>query len=161
VSGQRVDYIPRTRELYAPLAAYQWADNRGLKIPWTPLSKPIASSRVLLVGSGGIYLEGQQPFALKDDASIRVIPADVTPGELRVSHFGYPTTEPEQDPNCVFPLERLRELVDERAVGELAPTAVGCMGGIYSHRKVKEELAPAILAHAREERADLVLLVPA
>jgi D-proline reductase (dithiol) PrdB len=161
VSGRRVDYIPRTRELYAPHAPYRWADNRDQPVPWTPLRKPVADCRVMLVSSSGVHLAGQPPFRLKDDTSIRLIPADATAADLRVSHFGYPTAYAERDPNCVFPLERLRELAAEGAVGAITPSAVTCMGGIYSHRAVVEELAPEILARARDEHADVVYLVPA
>ena len=59
---------------------------------------------------------------------------------------------------------RLRELVDEGVIGGLAPTALGCMGGIYSVRRAVEELAPSIvdevLAMSDAGQADVVLLVP-
>ena len=60
--------------------------------------------------------------------------------------------------------DRLRELVDEGVIGGLAPTALGCMGGIYSVRRAVEELAPVIvdevLAMRDAGQADMVLLVP-
>ncbi len=156
-----VDYIPRTRELYSPLPAYRWVDNRGEPVPWTPLEKPLSECRVGLASSGGIYCQGQNPFHFKDDTSIRVVPAD-TPGErLLVSHFGYPTGEAEKDANCVFPLDRLRELADEGTIAEVAPRAVTFMGGIYSHRRVREELIPALLEQIRTQDIDLFYLVPA
>jgi D-proline reductase (dithiol) PrdB len=161
VSRVRVDYIPRTRELYAPLPPYRWADNRHQPVPWAPLRKPLSQCRILLVGSGGIYADGQPPFQLKDDVSIRLIATDTPTSMLRVSHFGYPTVYAEEDPNCVFPLDRLRELADDGVIGELAPSAISCMGGIYSHRRVLADLAPEILAQVERQRADLVYLVPA
>jgi len=69
-----------------------------------------------------------------------------------------------EDPNIVFPVDRLRELVDEGVIGGLAPTALGCMGGIYSVRRTEQELAPAIvnevLAMRDAGQADVALLVP-
>ncbi|RMF25561.1 MAG: hypothetical protein D6760_00710 [Deltaproteobacteria bacterium] len=156
-----VDYIPRTRELYAPKPPYRWADNRGEPVPWTPLRKPLAECRVALGASGGVYVSGQEPFHFKDDTSIRTIPADIEIGALRVAHFGYPTGDAERDPNCVFPLERLRELAADGTIGELAPTAISWMGGIYSQRRVLSELAPAILAELRAQDVDLFYIVPA
>ena len=56
------------------------------------------------------------------------------------------------------------EAVDEGVIGGLAPTALGCMGGIYSVRRAVEELAPVIvdevLAMRDAGQADMVLLVP-
>jgi len=156
-----VDYIPRTRELYDPLPAYRWSDNRGLPVPWTPLLKPLSECRVALASSGGVYVEGQPPFHFKDDASLRVVPAGTDVAALRVAHFGYPTKDAEQDPNCVFPLERLRELEDDGTIGELSPRAFTFMGGIYSQRRVAEDLVPALLEKLKEDDVDLFYIVPA
>jgi D-proline reductase (dithiol) PrdB len=160
VSGRTVDYIPRTRELYAPLPPYRWADNRDLPTPWTPLAKPLARCRVVLAGSGGVYRRDQRPFGLEDDTTIRTIASDTVATDLAVSHFGYPTEDAERDPNCVFPLDRMRELVASGVVGELAPLAITFMGGIYSQRRVQTELLPRILDTLEPLHADLFLLVP-
>ena len=45
-------------------------------------------------------------------------------------------------------------------IGGLAPTALGCMGGIYSVRRATEELAPAVVAEITAMDVDLALLVP-
>jgi D-proline reductase (dithiol) PrdB len=156
-----VDYIPRTRELYSELPPYRWADHRTDPVPWTPLTKPLASCRVALGSTGGVYAPGQPPFHFKDDTSVRVIPTSLPANELRVSHFGYPTGDAERDPNCVFPVDRLRELVADGTVGELAATAITCMGGIYSQRRVREELIPAVLEWLIPLDVDLFYLVPA
>ena len=68
-----------------------------------------------------------------------------------------------EDPNIVFPVDRLRELVDEGILGSLAPQAVACMGGIYSVRRAEQDLAPAIveaISSMDGPSVDLVLLVP-
>ena len=156
----RVDYMPRTRELYAPLPPYRWVDNRTLPVPWTPLSKPLSACRVALGSSGGIYAETQEPFHFKDDTSIRTIPSDTPSADLRVAHFGYPIDYARADPNCVFPNDRMRELAAEGISGELAPSTVTFMGGIYSSRRVTEDLAPRLTARFLEDGVDAVLLVP-
>jgi D-proline reductase (dithiol) PrdB len=156
-----VDYIPRTRELYDPLPPYRWTDNRSLPVPWTPLTKPLSDCRVALVASGGIHLDTQPPFHFKDDASIRIIPTDAPMSRLRIAHFGYPTADAERDPNCVFPLEALREMVTDGAIKELAPEAITCMGGIYSQRRVSDELVPPVVDRIKQQNVDLCYLVPA
>jgi D-proline reductase (dithiol) PrdB len=80
---------------------------------------------------------------------------------LSIWHFGYPTRDAERDPNCVFPLERLRELEARGVIGELADPAFSFMGGIYSARKVRDELAPQILSELKLAHADALFLVPA
>lgn len=156
-----IDYIPRTRELYDPLPPYRWSDNREAPVPWTPLSKPLSECRVALASSGGVYIDGQKPFHFKDDASMRIIPTDIDVARLRIAHFGYPTGDASSDPNCVFPIERLREMTADGTIGELAPSAITFMGGIYSQRRVVEDLIPSIVEKVLAENVDLFYIVPA
>ena len=81
--------------------------------------------------------------------------------DLRISHFGYLTEDAKMDPNCVFPIERLRELEAEGIIGELADPAYTAMGGVYSARRVREDLAPRIVERILQSRADILYLVPA
>jgi D-proline reductase (dithiol) PrdB len=61
----------------------------------------------------------------------------------------------------VFPLAGLKQLVEKGQLGELAKTAYTFMGGIYSARKVRELIAPAIANRLQRDQVDLALLVPA
>ncbi|MBV8807254.1 MAG: hypothetical protein JO033_01150, partial [Acidobacteriaceae bacterium] len=78
-----------------------------------------------------------------------------------VWHFGYLTKDAKADHNCVFPLARMRELETEGMIGELADPAYSFMGGIYSGRKVRDELAPKIVDELKRARVDAFYLVPA
>jgi D-proline reductase (dithiol) PrdB len=156
-----VEYIPRIRQQYSKLGykTYQWVSNPDPPA-WQPLRKPLAHSRLALIASGGIYLAGQLAFHHKDDTSFRAIPQTVRTSDLRVTHFAYDKTDARADPNVVFPIDTLRALVDEGFVGELAEHAYTFMGGIYSARRVRQELAPRITERVVLEKADLALLVP-
>ena len=154
-----VAYIPRTRELYNAFTPYRWVVNEGLP-PWTPLRKPIAHSKVALISSGGIIYRDQPRFH-REDASYRRIPIAAHPDELSVWHFGYPTRDAERDVNCVFPLERMRELAAAGVIGDLVDPAFSFMGGIYSARKVHDELAPQLVDELKRAHADAFFLVPA
>jgi D-proline reductase (dithiol) PrdB len=154
-----VEYIPRTRELYRSYTPYRWVVNEDLP-PWTPLSKPIAQCRVALLSSGGMLYRDQPRFH-REDASYREIPITATQADLSVWHFGYRTADAEADHNCVFPLAPLRELVADGTIGELADLAYSFMGGIYSERKVRTELAPRIAGELKRARIDAFYLVPA
>ena len=112
--NQPVDYIALTRAQYDDLGypAYQWAERPDTP-PWTPLAAPLADSTVALIGSGGAYRSGQVAFHWKDDTGIRHIPTSEPATDIRVTHFAYDLEPAREDPNIVFPVDRLRELVDE------------------------------------------------
>ena len=156
-----VDYIERTREQYAALGypIYQWVENRDTP-PWAPLVKPLAASRVGLVASGGIYAHGQIAFHYKDDVSFRIIDTSIDVADLRATHFAYDLRDARADPNVVFPLDALRALAADGTIGGLSPRAYTFMGGIYSARKVREKLAPALADRLQKDEVDLALLVP-
>lgn len=154
-----VEYIPRTRELYSEYKPYQWVVNTDAP-PWTPLRKPMARSKVALMSSGGI-LYREQPRFHREDASYRLIPKDATQEDLDVWHFGYRTDDAKKDHNCVFPLARMRELEAAGVIGQLADPAYSFMGGIYSARRVRDELAPSIAYELQKAHVDAFYLVPA
>ena len=153
-----IAYIPRTREMYADKAPYRWVVNDGA--PWTPLAKPVDRCKVALLSSGGVHCADQPPFHYRDDTSMRMVPKDARVEDLRVSHFGYRTEDAAADPNCVFPLQRMREMEAEGVIGELADPAYTCMGGIYSARRVRKELAPVVVESAARAGVDLFFMVP-
>lgn len=156
-----VDYIQTIYERYDKLAypAYRWVKNEDPP-PWHPLSKPLSQCRLGLVASGGIYVAGQVAFHWKDDLSFRKIPTDVNTSELRTSHFAYDQTDARSDINVVFPIDTLRGLVREGIIGELADHMFAFMGGIYSARRVRDELAPKLTEALLAQRVDALLLVP-
>jgi D-proline reductase (dithiol) PrdB len=156
-----VDYIERIREKYARdgYPPYQWVVNSAPP-PWQPLRRPLAECRLGLVASGGIYVTGQVAFHYKDDTSFRVIPTNVNTVDLRATHFAYDLTDARQDPNVVFPIDTLRRLVSAGVIGALAEHAYTFMGGIYSARRVREELAPRLTERLLAEGVDAVLFVP-
>ena len=156
-----VAYIARIAEKYAALGypAYRWVVSETPP-PWQPLPKPLSECRLGLIASGGIYVTGQVAFHYKDDTSYRVIPMDIHTAALRATHFAYDLTDARRDVNVVFPIDPLRQLVKEGVIGALAEHAFTFMGGIYSARRVQEELAPQLTERLREEQVDAVLLVP-
>ena len=156
-----VKYIERIREKYEALGfdSYKWVVNEDPP-RWQPLLKPLSQCRVGLIASGGIYIAGQVAFHYKDDASFRVIPKDVKTSDLRITHFAYDFTDARQDPNVVFPMDTLRTLEQERVIGELADSAYTFMGGIYSARRVREELAPQLTDRLLADQVDVALFVP-
>ena len=138
-------------------------------IPWTPVSRPLAESRVALLSTAGLSMKGDPPFdmeferqnPLKGDGSWRRLREDATADTIDANHLHIDTGYIERDLNVALPLDRLRELVAEGAVGSSAPTHYSIMGfqGNDS-RKLVEQSAPEIAQHMRNEGVDLALLAP-
>lgn len=156
-----VDYIDVTRTTYEALGypPYRWVTCDDAPA-WATVGKPLSTCRVGLIASGGIYRAGQIAFHYKDDASYRVIPTDVPSDELRATHFAYDLTDARRDINVVFPIDTLRRLTTQGVIGGLTDEAYTFMGGIYSSRRVTDELAPRLVERMIGQRADAVLLVP-
>jgi D-proline reductase (dithiol) PrdB len=55
----------------------------------------------------------------------------------------------------------MRELEAAGLIGELADPAYSFMGGVYSARKVRDELAPKIADELKRAHVDAFYLVPA
>lgn len=156
-----VDHIQQTRDSYAQLGydSYRWAHEPEASA-FAPLTKPLSESKVALIASGGIYQVGQVAFHHKDDTSHRRIPFDADVADLRTSHFAYDMTNARQDPNVVFPIDALRAMVDAKTIGSLTSHALTFMGGIYSQRRLREELLPELVAEVQAMEPDVILLVP-
>jgi D-proline reductase (dithiol) PrdB len=157
-----VPYMDRTRELYASQRPYQWLvhDRETEPPPWTPIEGTLEEKRVVLISTGGVYHAEQESFHVRNDVSHREIPIDTPSTDLRVAHFGYDTSDAKSDPACVLPLRALRELAAAGEIRSVVDRALSFMGGIYSQRLVREEVAPRFRDFVLGERADLVLLVP-
>jgi len=162
-----IPYMQRTRDYYVALGyanPYRWA--HFADVPFTPLAKPLAESRLALITTAAPYQPGgggQGPGAQYNAAaqSYKVYSdgTDAVP-DLRISHVGYDrihTTA--EDPNSWFPLARLRECVKAGRIGALTPRFHGAPTN-RSQRVTMEADAPALLQRCREDGADVALLVP-
>ena len=77
-----------------------------------------------------------------------------------MSHPGYNTRKVSEDPNCVFLIDRLRELASEGVIGDLNHRAFSFMGYIPVPKRLLEERAPVVARKLKQDAVDLVLLVP-
>ncbi len=156
-----IDYITRITSQYESLGygRYDWLHS-DTPSAVNALPKPLSECKLGVLATGGVYREGQTAFTYKDDTTYRAIPCDTNAADLRATHFAYDLTGAREDINVVFPIDILRSLVADGTVGELAPNLFTCMGGIYSQRRVREELAPAIVERCLADEIDVVLLIP-
>ena len=136
---------------------------RNERLSWTPLRKPLAECTVALVTSGGVHLRTQAPFDVYDekgDWSSREIPGDAATADLTVTHTHYATDDALQDPNVMLPLDRLRELAAEGAIGRVSSLHFGFMGWIPDPGLLIAATAPAAARALRERGVDAVVLTP-
>lgn len=131
--------------------------------PINPLKVAVSRTRVAIVTTAGAYINNRQPpFRLtrEGDPDFREIPGDLALDQLGLSHFGYDTRRALQDPNVVFPLERLREAARAGQVGSVAPRHYSFMG--YSPQGVPlQDKAREVARRLAADQVDLALLVPA
>ena len=128
--------------------------------PRTPLRKPVSEARIALMTSGGLYVEGQEPFVLSNDPTYREIPRGTRQADIRVAHHGYDINGPLEDMNCLLPLRRCDELEDEGIIGELARTNYAFNGSV-PEIKFLQEWPHEVAEKLRQEQVDAVLLTPA
>ncbi len=128
-----------------------------------PFARPkhaLDRSRLALVTTGGVHLPDQSRFDIDDpagDCSYREIPT--TAHDLTWTHAYYRPDEG-SDLDAVFPLETLRRLVSDGAVGELSARHFSFMGAIYDPTPLVEITAPEVAGRLVEDRVDVVLLTP-
>ncbi len=121
---------------------------------------PLARRRIAIVTTAGLHLRGQANFDLRD-TGYRVIPGEVTAGELVMSHtsVNFDRTGFQQDINVVFPLDRLRELAAAGEIGALGDVHYALMGAGWEPAEI-EDTADEIAGLLHGDAVDCALLVP-
>jgi D-proline reductase (dithiol) PrdB len=138
-------------------------------IPWTPVTKPLAASKIALLSTAGLSMKGDAPFDMdyeranptKGDGGWRALRADASSETIEANHLHIDTSYIERDLNVALPVDRLRELVGTGEVGAIADTHYSIMGYQGNDTaQLENESAPAIAASMRNEGVDLALLAP-
>lgn len=161
-----IPYLHRIRTYYQTLGygkPYRWA--QYVDVPFTPLRKPLAESRLALVttaapyqpdkgdqGPGAPYNSAAKFYAVYTDSTT------IDP-DLRVSHIGidrkHTTAE---DMNTWFPLRQLRRLVAEGRIGALTERFYGAPTNRSQKRTMEVDCAE-ILERIREDGGEVAVLV--
>lgn len=135
---------------------------------WTPFDKRLASSRIALLTSAGVYVPGQHaPFDLEGersrpewgDPSWRAIPDGA---DVAVAHLHINDEDLLADPEIALPRRLLASLAAEGVIGSAAAEHIAVMG--FQERNLSDwrsATAPAIVAHLAAEGADGLVLAPA
>jgi D-proline reductase (dithiol) PrdB len=163
---QPIRYIDRTHAWYDALGygnPYRYA--QYAQVPFTPLRKPLADSRVTLLTTAAPYQpdKGDQGPNSPYNAAAKfyeVFSGDTTiDHDLRISHVGVHRTFMSDDSGCWFPLPALRRAAAAGRIGAVAAR----FHGVPTNRSQRHTLdtdAPEVLARCRADGADVVVLVP-
>jgi len=127
-------------------------------IPYTPRFRELSQSTFALVSTAGVHLRDQEPYNVDSDNSWRLIPGDVQASQLMVTHAHYDHRDADQDINCVFPIDRLRELASAGVIGGVSDKHLGFMGYSQNLRDLYERAAPEMAKIIERSKADAVLL---
>lgn len=125
---------------------------------WAEVNKPLKEMNIALATAAGVHLKTDERFNLAGDSSFREIGGETASGDLTVSHGGYDNSDVNKDINCMFPIDRMRELAEEGFIKGIAPVNFGFMGGGGDQDKFANLTGPEIARRLKEEGVDAVLL---
>jgi len=157
-----LSYIDKSREFYSAQGyerPYSWARND--ESPFTPLSKPLAESRLGLVTTS-LHLDlpddtDQEALPL---ASTFAAPLDPVPERLFTQNRSWDKDATHtNDLNSFFPIHHLQAAVGAGRIGSLSPRFYG-IPTEYSQRRTHEADAPRLIELMREDNVDVAMLVP-
>ena len=126
--------------------------------PWVT-GPALSRRRVAVVSSAGLVVRGEDPFRGRD-ADYRAIPSGTAPNDVLMSHISvnYDRTGFQEDRNVVFPIDRLRELVAEGAIGSVAAMHYSFMGATDPIQM--EPYARELAGQLKSDQVDAVILSP-
>jgi len=151
-SDAPIGYMERTRLYYRALGYdndYGWA--HFPEVPFTPLTRPIAETRIGLVTTAGP--PGGYPRDAKGLRHVWSGAIDPPPQKLATDVAWDRETTHTNDRASFLPIEVATELAMLTPRFHGVPTE-------YSHRKTLTEDAPEVLARLRDDGAQAAILVP-
>jgi len=110
-------------------------------------------------------LPGQEPFdegVRGGDPSFREIPADADVSRLVDLHRSetFDHADMRDDPNLVFPIDRMRELAARGRIGSVNRRHLSFMGGITAPGRLVKATAPEAARLLVGDAVDAALLIP-
>jgi len=127
--------------------------------PWVE-GPPLNKRRVALISTAGIHRRSDRPFTFGSEDVYRIIPKDVKSGDLIMSHAStnFDRTGFQQDLNVIFPIDRLKEMVNEGVVGSIAEYHYSFMGAMEA--SAVEEKTRELAGLLKKDKVDAAFLIP-
>ena len=132
--------------------------------PLAKLEKPLAQCKVCFVSTSGVQPKTSLPFDTVHpvgDYTFRRVPSNSQVDDLEIHQLKYPTFGATEDLNVIFPIERLRDLVQEKQIGELTENFYTFIGYNMDPQQLEKTLAEDIAKAVSEEAPDIVIAAPA
>lgn len=164
--AQSVRYIERTHAWYAALGfdnPYRYASFAD--VPFAPLHKPLAESRVALLTTAAPFRidKGAQGAGAPYNAAAKFCSVYSLDSrlehDLRVSHVAIARAHISDDSGTWFPLAALRRAQQSGRIGQIAPRVHGVPTN-RSQRHTQDVDAAEVLQRCRADAVDAVILVP-
>jgi len=137
---------------------------KNARAPFTPARRAVTMTNLALIVSAGAYIDGTNPFdtsAPDGDLNIRELPSEIDRRDLRFAVRGYDPQFVEQDANVQVPLDRLREFVINRIIGQVAPVFWSFCGFIPDAGAFASQTIPHLLDRLNRYDVQAALLIPA
>ena len=122
----------------------------------------LSQRRVALITTAGLHIRGEQPYdASGSGIDYRVLPANTPENDLVMSHVSvnFDRSGFQSDVNVVFPIDRLKELVNRNIVGSIARFHYSFMGAIWPVTKYEAKVR-ALATLLKQDQVDAVVLSP-
>jgi D-proline reductase (dithiol) PrdB len=136
-------------------------DLRNSEIYLTTPSKPLSESTVGLFTTAGVHLNSDESFDVASphgDWTFRKIPMDVDISDLEITHTHYNHVEADKDINCIFPVDRLRELLADGLVGGISPHAYSIMGFNPDPTNLVNQTIPELTEQYKSDGVDILFM---
>ena len=127
---------------------------------FNPLPQPLSRSRVAIVTTAALrtadqpkWSGGDQRFRTLSPTSEGLVLGHISPSFDRAGFIN--------DPNVVFPIDRLRELATEGVIGSVASTHIAFLGAQdETMSTIRLDSGPAAAKVLKDDGVDVVLLTP-
>ena len=126
-------------------------------VPYTPFKGKLEDATVCLVSTAAVRGKDDRPFDTEGDTTWRVVSGDAEAKDLRYDDTHYDHACVDRDLNCVFPIDRLRELHLEKRILGLTSRHFS-LGFSQALRELREKTVPALVREIDRERPGAVLL---
>ena len=128
------------------------------------LDKPLNECRFSFVSTSGVQPKNTMPFDTVHpvgDYTFRRVPSNSKVSDLEIHQLKYPTFGAMEDLNVIFPIERMRDLVEEKVIGGLTDNFYTFIGYNMDPGRLETTLAEDIAEAIAKENPDGVIAAPA
>ena len=126
-------------------------------VPYTPFRGKLEEAVVCIVSTASVRARSDEPFNVEGDSTFRVIGGELSGADLTYDDTHYDHACADADINCIFPIDRIRELAVEKRLGGVTEKHFS-LGFSQALRDMRERTIPLLVREVDRARPDVVLL---